>query len=497
MIFIPINTSQTILTNGVSVPTSVSAIFTVANSSSAFSVSSSGSAILTATKVGVFSSLTFSLFASIDSINFNQIATWDAVASGTFNVSLANNFQYYIAATTFTGGTSVSVTATITNDSTVIQPVGSNLTIGGQNFGVAESLAVDSLGGVRLSSQSNSLADALSNGPNIPSGVSGAIIDVIYPFVFNGTTWDRSRSASVGNNIVATGISASAAYGQFNTVLPTITSGNYTSLQTDVNGRLIVSLPSTTITGSVAVTGTITAVTAIINALPAGANTIGKTDTLGNAGAILDGVITAATAPANGLATLGVYQSTVPVLTAGQSVAIQIDTTGSRYVNTEGRKATYRAVVSGSAFIAGASPLFSITGSPSKIVRVTRIRFSASAATGAIADVSVARFSALSGGTSAAVTIGALDTTNPAATAAPKVWTVAATTATLVALLTSERFEIVTASVAVQPGLIEWEFGNLNSQALVLRGTSDFIGIKTSATGTTQVGDIWIEWTEE
>lgn len=224
---------------------------------------------------------------------------------------------------------------------------------------------------------------------------------------------------------------------------------------------------------------------------------IQKVGITGGTGATLDAIIGAATAPTNAIATLGVYQSTIPALTAGQSVAAQCDTTGSYYVTREGRKATYRAVASGLSFIAGASPLFSLTGSASKTVRITHVRFSATAATGATADVAVARFSALSGGTSAAVTVGKMDTTSANATAAPFTWSVAATTATLVALLTSERYEIVTAAVSVLPELIEWEFGDINGQALVLRGTSDFMGLKISATGTTPVGDVWIEWTEE
>src|ERR1035437_3669523 len=87
---------------------------------------------------------------------------------------------------------------------------------------------------------------------------------------------------------------------------------------------------------------TVSAVTAITNALPAGSNTIGKVDILGNAGATLDATIGAAAAPTNALATLVVYKATPITLTTGQSAAVQGDTTGSTYVNTEGRKTTYR-----------------------------------------------------------------------------------------------------------------------------------------------------------
>lgn len=55
---------------------------------------------------------------------------------------------------------------------------------------------------------------------------------------------------------------------------------------------------------------------------------IGTTRTLGNAGAIIDGVNTAATAPANGVLGLGIYNSTEPSPTTGQSVGIQLDAKG-------------------------------------------------------------------------------------------------------------------------------------------------------------------------
>ena len=120
------------------------------------------------------------------------------------------------------------------------------------------------------------------------------------------------------------------------------------------------------------VTGTITAVTAITNALPAGTNVIGHVivdsgaitasiaaaQTLatvttvstvsaarivGNAGAVLDAVITAATAPTNALATLTVNETTPPSLTAGQSVAVQSDYQGSVFVKPYRRGQTVSA----------------------------------------------------------------------------------------------------------------------------------------------------------
>jgi len=52
----------------------------------------------------------------------------------------------------------------------------------------------------------------------------------------------------------------------------------------------------------------------------------------GNTGANLDAVITASTAPPNGLAILSVNRTTAPSLTTGQSVAQQCDYQGSVFV---------------------------------------------------------------------------------------------------------------------------------------------------------------------
>lgn len=49
---------------------------------------------------------------------------------------------------------------------------------------------------------------------------------------------------------------------------------------------------------------------------------------VGNAGATMDATVGAATAPTNGLLTLGVYNSTEPSPTTGQSVGIQLDSKG-------------------------------------------------------------------------------------------------------------------------------------------------------------------------
>src|ERR1700688_3420674 len=145
----------------------------------------------------------------------------------------------------------------------------------------------------------------------------------------------------------------------------------------------------------------------------------------------------AATAsPASGLVVLRTYSPTAPTLVAGQCAAAQCDSAGSHYVNTEGRKATYRMSVRGFTPVASAtSPLFSIQGSATKTVRITHLRITWSATTGATStnDISLQKFSVLSGGTVGNTLVGAKnDSANPAQTAVCLQYSAVPTTATVI-----------------------------------------------------------------
>jgi hypothetical protein len=130
-----------------------------------------------------------------------------------------------------------------------------------------------------------------------------------------------------------------------NSSAPTFTNGFQTTLSVDTAGGLRVvgttADGSTTETSFLVVGGESNDATAQYQPIPLGTTgrsviiegfsggTAVAVDIAGHAGATLDGVITAATAPANGLAILDVYQSSPFVLTAGQSVAIQSDINGN------------------------------------------------------------------------------------------------------------------------------------------------------------------------
>lgn len=207
-----------------------------------------------------------------------------------------------------------------------------------------------------------------------------------------------------------------------------------------------------------------------------------------------------AAAPANGLMMNGYYSTTVPALTSGNAAFQRLDSTGAAYSNMEGRKATYSVAAVDFAPISSATaPSFSITGSATKTVKVTRIGVSATAATGGVSTINLRRFSALSGGTSASqsANIAKHVSGSAAATAVVNTWSVAATTATSAGILRSLRFEFPTPAVTVQPILYEWFFGDKNGQAITLSGTSEFLGLCFNGIATTPTAEIYIEWSEE
>jgi hypothetical protein len=241
-----------------------------------------------------------------------------------------------------------------------------------------------------------------------------------------------------------------------------------------------------------------------INTVPETLVVSGSVAATGSSGGVMDTVITPATAPTNALATLGVYYSTPPVLTTGQSVVDQTDTTGSHYVNVEGRKATYRAATfSYQPTGSGTQPMLSIRGSATKTIRVTRLQFSIGYTTGLIGGtlLILQRFSVLSGGTPTALTAGSNDINNPAATALVQTWSPLATTATTVGgQLQIQKYNLATEAVGAGDNTMppyEWQFGDHSAQSIVLRGTSDYFGLMMLSVPTAPLVNFTIEWTEE
>lgn len=117
--------------------------------------------------------------------------------------------------------------------------------------------------------------------------------------------------------------------GAYNSAPPTCTSGNWCTMQTDVNGRLLTTSTST-VTGTVAIDQTTPGTTngVVVNA---GSNIIGKVGidqtTPGTTNAVVatGNVASGATDSGNPLKIGGVYTTTPPPLTTGQRGDVQLD----------------------------------------------------------------------------------------------------------------------------------------------------------------------------
>ena len=158
--------------------------------------------------------------------------------------------------------------------------------------------------------------------------------------------------------------------------------------------------------------------------------------------------------------------------------------------------ATYMAAASGITPVATLT--FSIKGSATRVIKVTRIGFSMTNTTSQQSDVSIVKYSAVSGGTPSAVTAVPLDSNSGAATAVVQNWTATPATQTAVGTINAIRYSANKVADNVDPLMYVVEFGNSQrgTSALYLRGVSQWLGISISAVANTPVADCWVEWEE-
>jgi len=154
---------------------------------------------------------------------------------------------------------------------------------------------------------------------------------------------------------------------------------------------------------------------------------------------------------------------------------------------------TYRAAVAGFTPIAGLT--FSIKGSATRIVKVTRWGWSGTNSNLNTRDITIKKYSAVATGTAASVTMLALDSNSPAATALVQSWSVAPGTQTSLGIALCERYNEQTTGSSHMTVL---ENGNnqRGTSTITLRGTSQWAGIDISAVTNSPVYDLWVEWIE-
>jgi hypothetical protein len=165
-------------------------------------------------------------------------------------------------------------------------------------------------------------------------------------------------------------------------------------------------------------------------------------------------------------------------------------------VPTDGTKTTYSAATNGLAPALTPTDVFTITGSATKTIRVTKITFSAVKTAASTIDVLLLkRSTANNGGVSAAVTATSFDSSNAAATATVLAYTTNPTTGTLVGNVRNRKCLVPTSGNTGD--YISYEFGQLG-QAVVLRGINQVLSINLN--GVTMTGGLCnfaVEWTEE
>lgn len=144
----------------------------------------------------------------------------------------------------------------------------------------------------------------------------------------------------------------------------------------------------------------------------------------------------------------------------------------------DGSKDTYSASITALAAAASATDLFTISGSATKIVRVTRLRLSGIKTTaGADIDVRlIKRSAANTAGTSTSPTLVPHDSGSPAATAAVKAYTVNPTSVgAAVGDVASDKVYVGLATESTH--VREYKFGEGSEKAVVLRGVAELLAV--------------------
>lgn len=166
---------------------------------------------------------------------------------------------------------------------------------------------------------------------------------------------------------------------------------------------------------------------------------------------------------------------------------------------TDGIKATYSASTLGIASAVAATDIFTITGSGTKTIRITKIAISGTQTTASDIDVQIIkRSTANSSGTSASVTAVSHDSSDAAATATVLSYTANPTLGNIIgAVRTAKIFVPAILTISI-PSILEYDFGSGPEKTIVLRGTSEVLAVNLN--GQTIIGsnfNLFIEWSEE
>ena len=206
---------------------------------------------------------------------------------------------------------------------------------------------------------------------------------------------------------------------------------------------------------------------------------------------VLTGAVTE-TAPATDTASSGLNGRL-------QRIAQRLTTiiSGLTSIPVDGNKTTYSATATSLVLVTGATDFFTITGSATKTIKVTRVYVSGTRSSSNSHNIRLLkRSTANTGGTSTAPAVVPHDSTNAAGTAVVRAYTANPTLGTLVGIMKVMKAFINAAATgasdkfcyeAVRP-----------SQAITLRGTSEVLSLSLGAEAISSADfNCEVEWTEE
>lgn len=175
-----------------------------------------------------------------------------------------------------------------------------------------------------------------------------------------------------------------------------------------------------------------------------------------------------------------------------------INAASQQAVNTEGLKASYSAAINGLVPAATATDVFTIYGSASKTVRITRISTIGTATSLTDVPVSLIKRSTINTtGTSTAQTAVPHDSNSVAASATVLAYT--ANPGALGTAIGAIRSSVLSLSAATgAPAPTTWDFTTRNTQGILLRGVTQGLALSFNSTSVTAGSvNIEIEWSEE
>lgn len=199
-----------------------------------------------------------------------------------------------------------------------------------------------------------------------------------------------------------------------------------------------------------------------------------------------------------GVFTLGVRRDTLTTSAGnGDYNEFAVDQYGSMQIRNFEKQAPAYAASGTVVAASSATDIFTITGSASKTVYITKIRVSGIQGTGSTSGVYIIkRSTANSAGTSTAVTAVPFDSLDSAATATVLNYTANPTLGTVVGTVANSFLAIPTSASAAVNNVVEFNFGH-QSKSISLRGTSQVIAVNLNTnTFTSGIFLVSIEWYE-